>query len=136
MKKRQREKLLKRRSSGKQAGLQRMATDTVEEYKVLATEVWRLRRALATVPSANAASLAIPVDRLEDVLRSLKLEIHDPTGEAYDDGMTLSVSLFEKSKTLPQGTKRIVETISPTVYWNGQMLQVGKVIVEIGDSEG
>lgn len=135
MKKRQREKLQKKRLA---AGIipPQASLLTAEEYKTLATEVWRLKKALTTVPAIpNANTLTISVERLEDALRNLKLEIHDPCGEPYDEGMTLSVSLFEKSTRLAQGVKRIAETICPTVYWNGQLLQVGKVIVEIGESE-
>ncbi len=135
MKKRQREKLQKKRLAAGLVPLQ-ASLPTAEEYKTLATEVWRLKKALTNVAAIpNANTFTISVERLEDALRSLKLEIHDPCGEAYDEGMTLSVSLFEKSTALPQGVKRIAETISPTVYWNGQLLQVGKVIVEIGEAE-
>jgi hypothetical protein len=136
MKKRQREKLQKKRLAAVIVPPQ-SSQPTVEEFRTLATEVWRLKKALTTVSSVpNANTFTISIERLEDALRSLKLEIHDPLGEAYDEGMTLSVSLFEKTRALPQGVKRIAETISPTVYWNGQLLQVGKVIVEIGEAGG
>lgn len=108
-----------------------------DQCKTLAIEVWRLKRSLKALPAgANTGPFGVSIDRLEDLLRTMGIEIHDPSGEAYDDGMTLSVSLYEKSKSLRHGMKRIAETISPTIYWKGQMLQPGKVIVEVGDSEG
>lgn len=134
MKKRQRLKLEKKRYLAGGA-LPQAATSSLEEYKTLATEVWRLKKALNAISGTSSSNtFAISVERLEDALRSLKVEIHDPCGEPYDEGMTLSVTLFEKSKALPQGVKRIAETISPTVYWNAKLIQSGKVIVEIGDS--
>lgn len=135
MKKRQKEKLQKKRLGGATVPPQ-ASQPPIEEYKTLATEVWRLKKALTAVPGIpNGNTFTISIERLEDALGSLKLEIHDPCGEAYDEGMTVSVSLFEKSTALPEGVKRIAETISPSVYWNGQLLQVGKVIVEIGEAE-
>jgi hypothetical protein len=107
-----------------------------EACKTLAIEVWRLRRSLKALPSGGAmGSVSVSIDRLEELLRAMAVEVHDPCGEPYDDGMTLSVSLFEKSKSLANGVKRIAETIMPTVYWKGQMVQPGKVIVEVGDAE-
>jgi hypothetical protein len=135
MKKRQRRKLEKKALLAGNNPQQAPAAAR-EEYKILAVEVWRLKKLLAALPAIpNVNTFVISVERLEDVLRSLKLEIHDPCGQPYDEGMTLSVALFEKSSALSRGVRRIAETISPTVYWDGQLLQPGKVIVETGESE-
>lgn len=136
MKKRLKKKLQKRLEAGANVSAPSAPLFNADECKTLAIEVWRLKRSLKTLPAGvNAGSFGVSIDRLEDLLRTIGLEIHDPSGETYDEGMTLSVSLFEKSKSLPQGLKRIADTISPTIYWKGRMLQPGKVIVEVGDSE-
>ncbi len=137
MKKRHKKKLLKRPEAISSVTTPQAPVFNADECKTLAIEVWRLKRSLEALPAGiNTGPFGVSIDRLEDLLHTLGVEIHDPCGEAYDDGMTLSVSLYEKSKSLPYGIKRIAETISPTIYWKGQMLQPGKVIVEVGDSEG
>jgi hypothetical protein len=136
MKKRLKKKLQKRFEAGDDISTALAPPLNSDECKTLAIEVWRLKRSLKTLPAGvNTGSFGVSVDRLEDLLLAMGVEIHDPSGETYDEGMTLSVSLFEKSKSLPQGLKRIADTISPTIYWKGRMLQPGTVIVEVGDSE-
>lgn len=137
MKKRLKKKLQKRLEGDASVTATSAPLFNADECKTLAIEVWRLKRSLKTLPAGvNAGSFGVSIDRLENLLRTMGLEIHDPSGETYDEGMTLSVSLFEKSKSLPHGVKRIADTISPTIYWKGQMLLPGKVIVEVGDTEG
>jgi hypothetical protein len=136
MKKRLKKKLLQKSPGGSAATVPQSPSFDEETCKTLAIEVWRLKRSLqALPPGSNAGSFGVSIDRLEQLLRTMEVEVHDPSGESYDEGMTLSVSLFEKSKALPNGTKRIAETISPTVYRKGRMLQPGTVIVEVGGSE-
>jgi hypothetical protein len=107
-----------------------------EDCTLLAIEVWRIRKSLKMLPdSGKAAVLAVSVEKLEDLLHKLKLEIHDPVGECYTEGMTLSVALFETTPRLPSGVKQIAETVSPTIFLGGRVLQPGRVIVEVGEGE-
>jgi hypothetical protein len=137
MKKRLKKKLLQKALTAGAGRVPQSPSLDEETCKTLAIEVWRLKRSLQTLPpGTNTGSFGVSIDRLEQLLRTMEIEVHDPSGESYDEGMTLSVRLFEKSKALPNGIKRIAETISPTVYRKGRMLQPGTVIVEIGDWEG
>lgn len=136
MKKRQRLKLLKKFSVAN--GLASTTRPSLDEEicRTLAVEVWRLRRCVGALPpQANSGSIVVSLDRLEELLRRMELEVHDPSGESYNEGMTLSVRLFEKTRALPEGAMRVAETISPTIYRKGRMLQPGTVIVEVGDRE-
>jgi hypothetical protein len=136
MKKRLRKKLEKRFSAPVNDTVEVSSAFTSDHCKTLAVEIWRLKRSFKALPAGlYAGSFGVSIDRLEELLRTLGVEIHDPTGELYDEGMTVSVSLFETSKLLPSGVKRIADTIAPTVYRKDKLLQPGKVIVEVGASE-
>jgi hypothetical protein len=136
MKKRQRLKLLKKFSAANAVPSAAPPSLDEENCTTLAVEVWRLRRCASALPQqVNNGSISVSIDRLEELLRRMELEVHDPLGETYNEGMTLAVRLFEKTRTLPDGIMRIAETISPTIYRKGRMLQPGTVIVEVGDSE-
>ena len=136
MKKRQRLKLLKKFSVANEVPVGATSSLDEENCTTLAVEVWRLRRCVSALPQqVNSGSITVSIDRMEELLRRMELEVHDPSGESYNEGMTLSVKLFEKTRALPEGVMRIAETISPTIYRKGRMLQPGTVIVEVGDSE-
>jgi hypothetical protein len=55
------------------------------------------------------------------------VEIHDHADEPYDGGMAVEVLTFQPCPEL--GQQRIIETLRPTVYRNGRMIQRGQVIV-------
>lgn len=62
-----------------------------------------------------------------DALDQIGIKISDMRGKPYDAGMALTVITFEPQPGLSKD--QIIETIKPTVTWNGQMIQVGEVIV-------
>ena len=136
MNKRQRKKLQKRQTASAPVQAQGTPFLSKEDCKTLAREIWRIRKSVKTLADAGKASaLSVSLEKLEDLLHSLKLEIYDPAGESYSEGMTVSVALFEKTKNLPPGTQKIAETVSPTILFDGRVLQPGRVIVEVGEGE-
>jgi hypothetical protein len=91
----------------------------------LATGVWRLRkRARESDPPPG---MCRDLDALAERLAEAGVEVHDHTGEPYDPTKALRVLAFEAT---PGATAQTIsETVKPTIYHNGQWLQLGEVVV-------
>ena len=97
----------------------------------LATECWRLGK-------LNNASFVYANDRLileraarclNEILSQLGVRSIDFAGTAYDPGMAPEVLDVQVDDTFPHDASVIDETISPTVMWNGKVIQAGQVVV-------
>jgi hypothetical protein len=96
----------------------------------LATGLWRLRRRMALLEREESGELARfrrDLEALADRLSAAGVEILDHTGEPYEPGKSLRVLTFQPTPGLERET--IGETVKPTVYYQGQWLQMGEVIV-------
>jgi hypothetical protein len=62
-----------------------------------------------------------------DVLASREFEIRDDTSTQYVAGMALKVVAFQPTEGIDQET--ICETIRPSVYYRGKLVQRGEVVV-------
>ena len=62
-----------------------------------------------------------------DILKDIKLEVLDHTGELYFPTMKIKVLAFEEDKQYEKPI--IIETIEPTVYFKGELVKIGKVVV-------
>jgi molecular chaperone GrpE (heat shock protein) len=96
------------------------------------TDAWRIRKKIvdsATDEPKNdeLRRLYRHVESIYATMEEVGIEIVDPAGEKYDPGMALKVIAFEEKQGVMKD--EIVETMKPTVRWNGQFLQVGEVIV-------
>jgi len=93
----------------------------------LAENVWRLeRRAERSVESASWAQPVI--ERLNDDLRELGVEIIDRTGTAYSDGETME-KVHSDAPADWSGGLLVTEVICPTIRITGQVVEPGKVVV-------
>lgn len=97
----------------------------------VATELWRLRRKLDlldnTQPPEELRAIRRPFESAWDSIIQSGVEIDDHVGEPYDGGMAVDVLTFQPCPELSR--HQIIETIRPTIYRNGQMIQIGQVIV-------
>ena len=62
-----------------------------------------------------------------DVLKENGLEIQDHTGSVYREGQDLKVPAFEPTPGLNVDT--VIDTIKPSIYLDGRMIQMGEVVV-------
>jgi hypothetical protein len=137
MKKRVKNKLLKKeqRVNPRSADNQQPGV-APEQLKNLAIECWRIRQLLPEFAfSKKQAVLSSVVDKMTALLMSAGIEIEDPRGWDYKDGMNLNVALCEDNQSLPLGVRRITETLSPNIYIGGTIVQSARVIVSIGKGE-
>ena len=93
----------------------------------LAENVWRLeRRAERSIESASWAQPVI--ERLNDDLRDLGVEIIDRTGTPYSDGETME-KVHSDAPADWSGGLLVTEVICPTIRITGQVVEPGKVVV-------
>ncbi len=136
MNKRLKKKLLKKAERVHPTVVGNQHTASPEQLKNLAIECWRIRNLLPEFGcSKKQAVLSSVVDKMTALLMSAGIEIEDPTGWDYKDGMNLNVALSEDSQSLPPGVRRITETLSPNIYIGGTIVQSARVIVSIGKGD-
>jgi hypothetical protein len=102
----------------------------------IAFDIWRLRRRMidpATLHSASPQPLE-PFDQVYHYIESLwkalgraGVEVHDYDGEAYDPRVAWRVGVVGAKAGISR--QQVEITIEPSVFYNGRMIHLGKVIV-------
>jgi hypothetical protein len=134
MNKRIRKKLLRKEERNRPSPAAGAEASTLpEQIKSLAVECWRIRNLLPEFAcSKKQPVLGSVAEKMTALFASLGIEIEDPTGWEYKDGMTMNVALFENAASLPLGVRRITETLSPNLYASGKLVQSARIIVSVG----
>ena len=110
-----------------------------EYFRFLAdigTGLWRMRRSMikpgTSQPPEEMRRVYRHLESTWDVLTKTGVEIVDHTNTPYVPGMSLTVITFE----LTPGIRRemVTETVKPTIYFKGQPIQIGEVIVGTPES--
>lgn len=106
-------------------------TDYFNMLVAVATNVWRARNELRNAQmgqfSEEMKQFECHVDAIYQSLAEFGIEVHDHTGNEYDERQPLVVV-----NTIPTpglDTMRVYETLLPSVYWNNRLLQNGEVNV-------
>jgi hypothetical protein len=131
MKKRLQKKLLKKLAAEQR--IHSANSGLPDSMKLLALECWRIKKLLPEF-SDNRKHLVLSssIDKMLEALAKSGVEVEDPEGMEFRDGMTLDVALFEETPNLASGKKVISETLTPTVYVRDKLVQAAKVIVSVG----
>ena len=94
----------------------------------LAIECWRLGRWLR---GAERDKTRLPVRhvarKLERFLAECGIEIEDPEGEPYADG--LAVEIVEVVDDERTASPSVAETLRPIVLWRGRVVREGQVVL-------
>jgi hypothetical protein len=137
MKKRLRKKLIKKEQRlNLSLVADRQSVVAPEQLKSLAVECWRIKNLLPEfVENKKHPVLGSIVEKMTALLESTGVEIEDPTGSEFRDGLTINVAVFEKTGSLPNGVRKITETLSPSVYISGKLVQSARVIVSVGTGD-
>ena len=97
----------------------------------VATGLWRMRNRMVEPgtdrPLPDLRPLFRHLEATWDALTSAGIEIQSHDGDIADPGLSLSVVAYQPTPGLDRD--RIVETIRPTVYLGGRIIQQGEVIV-------
>src|ERR1700682_5894492 len=74
---------------------------TPELLKSLAIECWRIKNLLSEFgENKKQPVLGSIVDKMTLLLESAGVDVEDPTGSDYKDGLTFSVAMFEETDSL------------------------------------
>jgi len=95
------------------------------------TLVWRIQRKLSSVSELPASLRRVSRD-LEstwDALAQSGVEIKDHNNQEYHLGMALRVITSQPVAGISQ--QQIIETLKPTIYYKGRILQMGDVIIGV-----
>lgn len=113
--------------------------DANELVSSLAIEIWRLEKRIEKIrdlimqkTDKNTNSVLDQLQRVKDIFKRQEIEVHDHMDEGYNDGMSVKALHVEVVDNLPSGEMRIIETVKPSVYFKGQIISHGEVIVGKG----
>ena len=137
MKKRLKKKLLKKEQRlNLSLVADRPSVVAPEQLRSLAVECWRIKNLLPEfAENKKHAVLGSILDKMTALLESTGVEIEDLAGSDYRDGLTINVAVFEETGSLPRGVRKITETLSPSVYVFGKLVQSARVIVSVGTGD-
>jgi hypothetical protein len=104
---------------------------TQDFWTDLGYATWKLRKEVLDhetgEPKNDMRHLARNVEAIWDRLSEVGFAIQDHTGQLFDSGQSLEVLAFQPT----QGIMRevVAETVRPTIYFMGQRILMGQVIV-------
>jgi hypothetical protein len=117
--------------SKRQKSAEVVPSSVVRVLTHIATNAWRARIKMVNPdtgePREDVKRLYRHIEAILDALQQIDIEIIDFIGKAYDTGMALKVISFEQTAGLSK--EEIKETLRPSVLWQGQLIQMGEVIV-------
>ncbi len=112
------------------------ASDTL--LATVATNTWRALQKIIDVetcePKPEMKRIHRHIEAIKDALRDFGVETVDHTGQRYDTGSALKVITSEKRAGINR--EEIIETLKPTVRFEGRLLQQGEVVVGEPVSQG
>ena len=95
----------------------------------LSIELWRLEKRIDKTKNNIDSSIIDQFQRIKDILGKQDIEICEHTDADYNDGMSVKVLHVEEVNNLPLGKMKIIETVKPSIYYKGQVISHGEVIV-------
>lgn len=111
-----------------------MRTESEDLVRQLAVEIWRTRRRFDRLPAeaqGSARTLRDSIGRLEDLLTQHDVRFTTHDGETYDPGLVVEVL---EAHGKPDEPQIVIETVRPTVTWQGRMLCRAQVVVAGNDN--
>jgi hypothetical protein len=115
----------------KQYPINKHDDEIIDMAKDLGTLIWRIRRRLQSpeITPKITNKISFDIDSVLTTLTNNGIDIKDHTGDNYYDGMALHVIAAQPLEGLTD--KKIVETLSPTIYYQKKVIQRGEVIIGI-----
>ena len=95
----------------------------------LSIELWRLEKRIDKAKDTVDSSITDQFQRIKDILGKQDIEICEHTGSDYNDGMSVKLLHMEEVDNLLPGKMKVIETVKPSVYYKGQVILHGEVIV-------
>ncbi len=95
----------------------------------IGTGLWRIRNRLMGEenPSLEVRGAMRFLEATWDSMIQMGVEIHDHTHEIVTGGESLRIIAHEPSAAVTRD--QVIETIKPTIFYKGSIIQIGEVIV-------
>lgn len=110
-------------------------TNQILRLAEIAIETWRIKdrlRRLQASAKVEDPAIGFSIEKIQKVLSEVGVEIKDPTGEPYREGLVLDVLTFDWASNESPTNRIIQETVSPAIYYHGKLVKMAKVIVGRG----
>jgi hypothetical protein len=94
------------------------------------TNLWRAQRKLTAAgerPSPRDRQASRYLRTCTEALADAGLVVQDHDGDAFNPGRALEVLVYQENPALTAET--VIETVRPSVYLHGRLVQMGQVIV-------
>ncbi|MEN3608909.1 hypothetical protein AAH979_05105 [Plantactinospora sp. ZYX-F-223] len=94
------------------------------------TNLWRAQRKLAPAgerPSPRDRQATRYLRTSTEALADAGLVVQDHDGDVFNPGRELEVLVYQENPAL--STETVIETVRPSVYLHGRLIQMGQVIV-------
>lgn len=98
------------------------------DIKELAVAAWRLERWLDNLNSDRKLAAKSALRGIKKYIAALEVEVVDPVGAKFDPGLAIEVVNNESPDSLEEELI-IIETLTPYVYQNGELIQHARVII-------
>jgi hypothetical protein len=101
----------------------------VADIKELAVAAWRLEKWVDNLNYDRKMAAKSALRSIKKFLTASGIEIRDPVGSKFDPGLAIEVVNNESEDADNEENLIIIETISPYLYQNGELIQYARVII-------
>lgn len=98
------------------------------DIKELAVAAWRLEKWLDNLNAERKMAARSALRSIKKYIADSGVEIKDPIGAKFDPGLAIEV-VNNEAEYLPEEELIIIETLSPYIYLNGELIQRARVII-------
>jgi len=99
------------------------------DIKELAVATWRLEKWVDNLNYDRKMAAKSALRIIKKFLNASGIEIRDPLGSKFDPGLAVEVVNNESEETSNEEDLIIIETLSPYLYQNGELIQHARVII-------
>lgn len=104
------------------------------DIKELAVATWRLEKWLDNLNADRKMAAKSALRSIKKYIIAAGVEVKDPMGARFDPGLAVDV-VNNEDENAEETNLIIVETLTPYVYQNGELIQHARVIIGTGIKE-
>ena len=98
------------------------------DIKELAIAAWRLEKWLENLNVERKMAAKSALRSIKKYISASGIDVKDPLGSKFDPGLAVEV-VCNEAENSPEENLIIIETLSPYVYQNGELVRHARVII-------
>lgn len=98
------------------------------DIKELAVAAWRLEKWLENLNADRKMAAKSALRSIKKYIAALGIEVNDPIGAKFDPGLAVEV-INNEAEDVSEDELIIIETLTPYLYQNGELIQHARVII-------